>query len=29
MFVYRFISPPFFKGETLNKNTPILVEETD
>jgi amino acid transporter len=29
MFVYRFINPPYFKGETLNKDTPILVEETD
>jgi amino acid transporter len=29
MFVYRYINPPFFKGETLNKDTPILVEETD
>jgi amino acid transporter len=29
MFVYRFINPPFFKGETLNKDTPVLVEETD
>ena len=29
MFVYRFVAPPFFKGETLNKDTPILVPETD
>jgi hypothetical protein len=29
MIVYRFINPPFFKGETLNKDTPVLVEETD
>ena len=29
MFIYRFINPPFFKGETLNKDTPILVPETD
>jgi amino acid transporter len=29
MFVYRFINPPFFKGVTLNKDTPVLVEETD
>ena len=29
MVVYRFINPPFFKGETLNKDTPVLVEETD
>jgi amino acid transporter len=29
MFVYRFVSPPYFKGETLNKDTPVLVEETD
>jgi hypothetical protein len=29
MIVYRFVSPAFFKGETLNKETPILVPETD
>lgn len=29
MFVYRAINPPFFKGETLGKDTPILVPETD
>jgi amino acid transporter len=29
MFVYRFVSPPYFNGVTLNKDTPILVEETD
>jgi amino acid transporter len=27
MFIYRFIAPPFFRGETLNKDTPILVPE--
>ena len=27
MFVYRVVSPPFFKGETLNRDTPILVPE--
>jgi amino acid transporter len=27
MFVYRVISPPFFKGETLNEDTPILVPD--
>jgi amino acid transporter len=29
MVIYRFVNPPFFKGETLNKDTPILVPETD
>jgi amino acid transporter len=29
MFVYRFINPPFFKGQTLNKDTPILVQDPD
>ena len=29
MLVYRFVSPAFFRGETLNKDTPILVPETD
>ena len=29
MFIYRVVSPPFFKGETLNKDTPVLVQETD
>jgi amino acid transporter len=29
MIVYRFVNPPFFKGETLNKDTPVLVPETD
>lgn len=29
MFVYRAVSPAFFRGETLNKETPILVPETD
>jgi hypothetical protein len=28
MIVYRFVSPAFFKGETLNKETPILVPES-
>jgi amino acid transporter len=27
MFIYRVIAPPFFKGETLNKETPILVPD--
>jgi amino acid transporter len=27
MFIYRFINPPFFRGETLNKDTPILVPD--
>ncbi len=27
MIVYRVASPPFFKGETLNKDTPILVPD--
>jgi amino acid transporter len=27
MFIYRLIAPPFFRGETLNKETPILVPE--
>jgi hypothetical protein len=27
MVVYRVVSPPFFKGETLNKDTPILVPD--
>jgi hypothetical protein len=27
MLVYRVVSPPFFKGETLNRDTPILVPE--
>jgi amino acid transporter len=27
MFIYRFVAPPFFRGETLNKDTPILVPE--
>ena len=25
MFIYRFVNPPFFKGQTLNKATPVLV----
>jgi amino acid transporter len=29
MLVYRFISPPFFKGQTLTQDTPVLVEESD
>ncbi len=29
MLVYRYINPPFFKGQTLNEETPVLVEETD
>jgi hypothetical protein len=27
MFIYRAVNPAFFKGETLNKDTPILVPE--
>jgi amino acid transporter len=27
MFIYRVVAPPFFKGETLNKETPILVPD--
>jgi amino acid transporter len=29
MFVYRFIAPPFFKGEILNRNSELLVLESD
>jgi len=29
MFVYQAVRPAFFRGETLNKETPILVPETD
>jgi amino acid transporter len=29
MEVYRHINPPFFRGETLNKDTPILVPDLD
>ena len=29
MEVYRHINPPFFKGATLNRDTPILVPEVD
>jgi amino acid transporter len=29
MVIYRFVSPAFFKGETLNKDTPVLVENPD
>ena len=27
MVIYRFVSPPFFKGQTLNRDTPVLVPE--
>jgi amino acid transporter len=27
MFIYRAVNPAFFRGETLNKETPILVPE--
>ena len=27
MIIYRFVSPPFFRGETLNKDTDILVPD--
>jgi amino acid transporter len=29
MIIYRFVNPPFFKGETLNKDTPVLVQDPD
>lgn len=29
MMVYRFVNPPFFKGQTLNRDTPVLVPEPD
>ncbi len=29
MEIYRHVNPPFFKGRTLNKDTPILVPELD
>ena len=29
MFIYRAVNPPFFRGETLNKDTPILVQDPD
>ncbi len=29
MEIYRFVNPPFFKGVTLNRNTPIVVPEVD
>jgi amino acid transporter len=29
MFIYRAIRPPFFKGETLNKDSELLVLESD
>jgi amino acid transporter len=29
MLIYRFVNPPFFKGRTLNKDTPILVPEDE
>lgn len=28
MIVYRMVNPPFFKGETLDRDTPVLVPET-
>ncbi len=27
MLIYRVVSPPFFKGEVLNKETPVLVPD--
>ena len=27
MVIYRFVSPAFFKGQTLNRDTPVLVPE--
>ena len=27
MFIYRVVAPAFFQGETLNKETPILVPD--
>ncbi len=29
MMIYRFVNPPFFKGETLTRDTPVLVPEPD
>ena len=29
MVVYRFVNPPFFKGQTLTRDTPVLVPEPD
>jgi amino acid transporter len=29
MTVYRFIAPPFFRGETLHRDTPTLVPDPD
>jgi amino acid transporter len=29
MVIYRFIAPPFFKGATLNRETAVLVPDTD
>ena len=29
MVIYRFVNPAFFRGETLNRDTPVLVPETE
>jgi amino acid transporter len=29
MLIYRLINPPFFRGEVLNKDTPVMVLESD
>ncbi len=29
MYIWRVIAPPFFRGETLNKNTPTLVPDEE
>jgi amino acid transporter len=29
MLIYRVVAPPFFKGETLNRDTPTLVPDVD
>jgi amino acid transporter len=29
MVIYRFVSPAFFKGQTLNRETPVMVPEPD
>ena len=29
MVIYRIVAPPFFKGETLDRETPVLVPESE
>ena len=29
MIIYRFVNPPFFKGQTLTRDTPVLAPEPD